>query len=294
MPEPTPMTTEKIERAARKLAERRPAYATMLAFYADVFCAQEISKGDLDLEPIRLAPDTVAARQHQGLPLVDIAALRVDTASAARLVREICRLIAVHQTQIKDAAERLAIAFEQRDLDPKPLFRSLLSSDDGDLPAMADRIGIDRKALVFICYHGIQPSIESCATQLATHLDPDEVRRQSGCPVCGSAPGLALLAHEGRRVLCCSFCRHQWRAPRVFCALCENTRAGELHYLFAEDEKDLRVDVCDRCRQYLKSVDTRDLARPVFPPLEQVASLHLDMIAAQKGYKSGVDIGLES
>ncbi len=294
MPEPTPMTTAKIERAARKLAERRPAYAKMLAFYADVFCAQEKSKGDLILEPIQLAPDTVAAGQQDGQPLVDIAALRVDTASAERLVREICRLIAVHQTQIQDAAERLVEALEQRKLDPERLFRSLLSGDDGDLPAMADRIGIDRKALAFICYHGIQPSIESCATQLAHHLDPEEVRRKSGCPVCGSAPGLALLAHEGRRVLCCSFCRHQWRAPRVFCALCENTRAGELHYLFAEDENDLRVDVCDRCRQYLKSVDTRDLVRPVFPPLEQIASLHLDVIATEKGYTSGIDIGLDS
>ena len=87
MPEPTPMTTDKIERAARKLAERRPSYATMLAFYADVFCAQEKSKGDLDLEPVRLAPDTMASRRHDGQPLVDIAALRVDTASAERLVR---------------------------------------------------------------------------------------------------------------------------------------------------------------------------------------------------------------
>ncbi len=294
MPEQTPMTTEKIERAARKLAERRPAYATMLAFYADVFCAQEKSKGDLDLEPIQLAPDTVAARQQDGQPLVDIAALRVDTASAERLVSEICRLIAVHQTQIQDAAKRLATALGERNLDPEKLFRSLLSGGDSDLPATADRIGIDRKALAFICYHGIQPSIESCATQLAHHLDPEDVRRQIGCPVCGSAPGLALLAHEGRRVLCCSFCRHQWRAPRVFCALCGNTRAGELHYLFAEDEMDLRVDVCDHCRQYLKAVDTRDLARPVFPPLEQVASLHLDMIAAQKGYKSGIEIGIDS
>ena len=294
MPEPTPMTTDKIERAARKLAERRPAYATMLAFYADVFCAQEKSKGDLDLEPVHLAPNTVAARQHDGQPLVDIAALRVDAVSAERLVREICRLIAVHQTQIQDAAERLLKALEQRDLDPEKLFPCLLSGDDGDLSAAADRTGIDRKALAFICYHGIQPSIESCATQLAHHLDPDDVRRQSGCPVCGSAPGIALLGHEGRRVLCCSLCRHHWRAPRVFCALCGNNRAGQLHYLFAEDERDLRVDVCDHCRQYLKSVDTRDLARPVFPPLEQVASLHLDMIATEKGYTSGIDIGLDS
>ncbi len=293
MSEPTPMTTEKIKRAGRQLAQKRPAYAAMLAFYTDVFCAQEESKGNLELDPIQLPPETVAARQREERPLVDIAAFRFDTASAEGLTLEVCRLIGVHQTQIEKGAKLVADALGDRVLDAERLFRSLLGDDD-DLPAAAERIGIDPKTLAFIGYHGLQPSIESCAAQLAYHLDSDNVRSRSGCPVCGSAPSLALLAHEGRRVLCCSFCRHQWRAPRVFCALCENTRSGQLHYFFAEEEKDLRVDVCDHCRQYLKAVDTRDLARPVFPPLEQVASLHLDMIAAQKGYKSGIEIGIDS
>ncbi len=292
MSEPTPMTTEKIKRAGRQLAQRRPAYAAMLAFYTDVFCAQEESKGNLELDPIQLPPETVAARQREERPLVDIAAFRFDTVSAERLTQEICRLIGVHQTQIEKGAKRVAGALKDRVLDPERLFHSLLVDDDY-LPATAERIGIDRNTLVFIGYLGLQPSIASCAAQLAHHLDSDNVRSRSGCPVCGNPPALALLAHEGRRVLCCSFCRHQWRAPRVFCALCENTRSGQLHYFFAEEEKDLRVDVCDNCRQYLKSIDTRDLARPVFPPLEQVASLHLDMIAAEKGFKSAIEIGID-
>ena len=292
MSEPTPMTTEKIKRAGRQLAQRRPAYAAMLAFYTDVFCAQEESKGNLELDPIQLPPETVTARQREERPLVDIAAFRFDTASAESLTQEICRLIGVHQTQIEKGAKRMAGALKDRGLDPERLFRSLLVDDDY-LPATAERTGIDRNTLVFIGYLGLQPSIASCAAQLAHHLDSENVRSRSGCPVCGSPPALALLGHEGRRVLCCSFCRHQWRAPRVFCALCENTRSGQLHYFFAEEEKDLRVDVCDNCRQYLKSIDTRDLARPVFPPLEQVASLHLDMIAAEKGFKSAIEIGID-
>ncbi len=294
MPEPTPITIEQIERAARKLAELRPAYADILTFYAGVFVAQEKNKGEIALDPIQLSPETIAHRLQEGLPLVEVSKLRFDTAAGASLITQICRLIATHGTEIQDSAEKIAEALDRREFEPQQLFKGLLEDQDAYLPTTADRIGVDRKHLAFIGYHSIQPAVELCAVQLATHLDTDTVRRRSGCPICGSTPGLALLAHEGRRVLCCSFCRHQWRAPRVFCALCENTRAGQLHYFFSEEEKDLRVDVCDHCRQYLKSVDTRELTRPVFPPLEQVASLHLDMIAAEKGYASGIELSLES
>ncbi|RPJ13122.1 MAG: formate dehydrogenase accessory protein FdhE, partial [Deltaproteobacteria bacterium] len=49
-----------------------------------------------------------------------------------------------------------------------------------------------------------------------------------------------------------------------------------------------RVDACDSCRKYLKTVDTRVLNRRVYPALEQVASLHLDLKAAEAGYTAAL------
>ena len=181
-------------------------------------------------------------------------------------------------------------AVDRRELHPQALFKNLLQGDDLFFQTTAAQIGADSKALAFLAYNAIQPSLELCAAQLACYLHAETVWRKGYCPVCGSAPGLAILGEEGRRVLSCSFCRHQWRAPRIFCAFCENTPAGELHYFFAEEENDLRVEVCDRCRKYIKSVDSRQTSRPLFPPLEQVASLHLDMIAAEKGFSGDVDL----
>lgn len=294
MPEATPITIEQIGRAARKLSQLRPAYAAMLAFYEDVFTAQEKSKSAIDLEPIRLSPDSVDTSRQKGRPLVRVSDLQFDSAAGAGLLSEVCRLIATHGTNIKASADAVAGALERRVINPQHLFKGLLEGDDSLFQSTATRIGADPQALAFIAYHSIQPAIELSAVQLATYLAPDAVRHQGQCPICGSAPGFAILGHEGRRVLCCGFCRHQWRAPRIFCAFCENTQTDQLHYFFAEEEKDLRVDVCDRCRQFLKSIDDREVARPVFPPLEQVASLHLDMIAVEKGYKGGADLNLES
>ena len=287
------ITKEHISRAAHKLAQLRPAYADMLAFYEAVFICQEEAKADIDLEPIRLAPDTVAERRQNGTPLVEVSALAFDPASAERLIEQLGGLAATHPTEMKAAAMALSRAVDGGDLDPQELFLSLLRGDDAFFQDTAARIGSEPRTMAFLAYNSMQPSIEMRATQLAAYLDPEAVWRKGHCPICGSAPGLAVLVEEGRRVLCCSFCRHQWQAPRIFCVFCGNTKTDELTYFFAEEEKDLRVDVCEHCRNYLKTVDRRNIGRPLFPPLEQVASLHLDMIAVEKGYRRSTGAGIE-
>jgi formate dehydrogenase maturation protein FdhE len=37
-------------------------------------------------------------------------------------------------------------------------------------------------------------------------------------------------------------------------------------------------------------VDTRVLARRAYPPLDQIASLHLDIKATEEGYAAGIPI----
>jgi FdhE protein len=288
-----PLTIEQIHKATRQLTRQRPTYGAMLAFYESVFVAQEQAKGAIDLEPIILAPDALETHQKEALPLVDIPAFRVDPKAAEGLLSQLCELITTHGTEMAATAQAVSHAIDRREIQRHDLFERLLTGDDLFFQTTSARLGADRNALAFLAYNSIQPSLELCAEQLSRYLDTEAVWRKGYCPVCGSAPGLAVLGEEGRRVLSCSFCRHQWPAPRIFCAFCENTRTGQLHYFYAEEEKDLRVDVCDHCHKYLKTVDAREASRPVFPPLEQVASLHLDIIAAEKGFTGGVDLDLE-
>jgi FdhE protein len=43
--------------------------------------------------------------------------------------------------------------------------------------------------------------------------------------------------------------------------------------------------LCDTCRRYLKTVDTRTADRSIYPPLEALTTLHLDMKAKDMGYE---------
>lgn len=294
MPMLPPITPDQIHKAARQLTQLRPSYTDLLAFYAAVFTQQEKAKGDIDLAPMQLPPETVAARRRKSLPLVEVSGLAFDLPTSHGLLETLCALAATQATEMHETAAAVAEARARGDLDPQALFRSFLRSDDVYLQDTAERIGSDAKTLGFLAYHSIQPSIELGAAQLASYLDTESVWQKGYCPVCGSAPGLAVLGQEGHRVVVCSFCRHQWQAPRLFCVFCENTTTDELHYVFTEEERDLRIDVCERCRHYIKTVQRREVSRPLFPPLEQVASLHLDMIAAEKGFRSGMGLTFEA
>ena len=123
--------------------------------------------------------------------------------------------------------------------------------------------------------------------QLRGELDP-ETRRKSHCPVCGSLPSLSLLkGEEGKRYLLCSCCGYQWRADRLSCPVCNNTDQGSLHYFCGEGEDACRIDLCDTCHHYIKTIDYRSLEESD-PSLEDLATLHLDVLAAQKGYRRAV------
>ncbi|MBL0714190.1 MAG: formate dehydrogenase accessory protein FdhE [Desulfosarcina sp.] len=294
MPAETPITIEQIRKAARKLSQLRPAYATILSFYENVFTLQEKAKSDIDLEPIPLSREQLERRRQRDLPLVDVPAFTIDRKAGKRLLNQLCELIETHGTGMRKSAAAVSGAVARRELQPQNLFERLLRGDDRFFQTTANRTGTDKNALAFIAYNSIAPSLELCAVQLSCYLDREAVRSKKNCPVCGSFPSLAVLGEEGRRELHCSFCRHHWKAPRIFCAFCENTTAAELHYFFGEEEKDMRVDVCEGCRKYIKTVDGRVVSRPVFAPLEQVASLHLDIIAAEKGFSGGANLHLES
>jgi len=95
---------------------------------------------------------------------------------------------------------------------------------------------------------------------------------------------MAFLDKDGKRHLKCCFCSHEWLVKRMGCVFCENNDKDYQHYFFNNEEKEYRVNLCDNCHNYIKMVDLRQIERAFYPKLEQIATLHLDMQAKEKGY----------
>ena len=138
-----------------------------------------------------------------------------------------------------------------------------------------------------------------CAGGFGRLLVRDQLRvcksqHHGTCPVCGSAPILSLLEDEGRRKLVCSFCWYLWPAKRVQCPYCDGSGSDDMHYFYSEAEKDTRVDLCDICQKYIKTIDTRKTARLIYPPLEHISTMHLDIKAQEMGFGPGIRLFMQA
>lgn len=128
----------------------------------------------------------------------------------------------------------------------------------------------------------LQPSAEYLSKQ-ATEISTSENR----CPQCGALPLLAVLRPEGdgaKRFLQCSFCLAEWAFRRVLCPWCGETDKDKLPRYSADECTYVRVEACDSCKRYLKSVDltVNGLAVPLVDELGLAA---LDVWANERSYK---------
>jgi FdhE protein len=104
--------------------------------------------------------------------------------------------------------------------------------------------------------------------------------------MCGNTPTLSeIQGKEGERRLRCGWCGAGWYYPRLRCAFCRTDGHKTLGYLAVEGEEEkYRLQTCDVCRGYLKVVVTFDPIPVELLPVEDLATLHLDSIARERGF----------
>jgi FdhE protein len=109
---------------------------------------------------------------------------------------------------------------------------------------------------------------------------------QITCPFCGARPVSGVLRGEGdgaKRWLLCSLCSTEWPFVRVACPNCGERDKDKLPIYMASGFDHVRVEGCDHCHTYIKSVDlTRD-GRAV-PIVDELATVALNIWAEDHGY----------
>jgi formate dehydrogenase accessory protein FdhE len=135
----------------------------------------------------------------------------------------------------------------------------------------------------------LQPYAQCLRTIDAPPIDRDIPRGRYSCPFCGGAPQLSILeragdADGGSRQLFCGTCFTVWRCPRVRCPQCGEDDERRLGYYHSPAFEHLRVDACDTCNHYLKTVDLTRLGIAV-PVVDEVAAATLDLWAREHNYQ---------
>jgi formate dehydrogenase accessory protein FdhE len=109
----------------------------------------------------------------------------------------------------------------------------------------------------------------------------------STCPLCGGKPAVGVLRSEGdgaKKSLICMLCAHEWAFRRIYCPACGEEREPQMAYYSAPEIAHVRVDVCDTCHSYLKSVDLTKTGLAV-AVVDELATIPLDLWAREHGYE---------
>jgi FdhE protein len=148
-------------------------------------------------------------------------------------------------------------------------------------PGGDDGVPDPEKAL--FAYALLQPYAECLAARMKVASDV----AQAHCPFCGSRPQVAVLRQEGdgaKRSLICSLCSTEWIFRRVVCPNCGEEHKDRLPIFIANEFDYVRVDACESCRTYIKSIDLTKNGRAV-PVVDELATVSLNLWASENNYQ---------
>ncbi|MGA8489788.1 MAG: formate dehydrogenase accessory protein FdhE [Terriglobales bacterium] len=106
------------------------------------------------------------------------------------------------------------------------------------------------------------------------------------CPFCGGKPLVGALRPEGdggKRFLICALCSTEWAFRRILCPSCGEESVDKLAVYTASEFNHVRVEGCDSCQHYIKTVDLTKNGLAV-PVVDELATIPLNLWAQEHGY----------
>jgi formate dehydrogenase accessory protein FdhE len=272
-PPPRPTFSKRIQRA-QKLSELHTAAADLLRFYARLAFYQQRVFDSLASSIVSQVPEPPAEPGRVPSGTSNPWPLNLDL--LIPLFPEFSRSLSdISPTPMRSRALELASSKPDEHVFLITHFwNGSFSSDSSDRARSTDR---------FIALAFLQPYAEWLAQSGHTS---SAATRHATCPICGSEPICAVLRdqdHGARRSLVCSLCMNEWVFPRVVCPACGEDRFESLPVFTPQEIPHVRIDACETCHHYIKTIDmTKDgLAVPI---VDELAAISLDLWASDNGY----------
>jgi FdhE protein len=281
-----PNSLEIIASKVKRISERNPAYAEVIRWVGDLLVETLRDDAPKELHLLEMNPelkidsaDKLEAWK-QGRSFLTPQKLTFDWEKTISLYKRLVELVKKREDGRRQE-KGLLKALEEMENGVPVLIKAALEADTEAIEISAKALNIDSPVLALLLRLAMRPALIAISQAVLKQLDLS-LWHYGHCPVCGSVPRLAELSGEGgKRILHCSLCEAAWPYPRLRCPFCENDNREELGYLRAEKEEGLRVDLCGRCNNYLKTIDLRELAGPIIVPLDDTATWHLDIVAVK-------------
>jgi FdhE protein len=234
-------------------------------------------------EPIALAADRARDKLHNGVPLLRGERVPLDHTAIRSLMLDLCRAVR-HSEAHSGAANPIATAIEHGQLDIAALVAAVLEGAAAAIREQAATLEIDGELLCTLLRFSLFPALEQLAAQLAP-LRRLAAWQPGYCPTCGSWPLLSeYRGLDQARFLRCGLCATEWSLDRLLCPFCGCRDHQQLGYLHIEGDQQKRAATCTQCRCYNKTLATLVPIPAIELAVDDLATIHLDIIALEHGY----------
>lgn len=266
-----------------RLIQKRPIYKKALFIYRDMMVFLNEIEPEIKYE----TKDEVVhdIKVKEGFPLFSREDLPLDLKAASSLVERLLEHLTSKKRKDKEALEKTLDRVRTDSNWIKSVIAAFLSRDESTIVNMAEKVDLEPMVLKFLTHMALRPSLDNLKESVSKRIQKDSWNYGS-CPLCGSYPDMAYLGEEGKRFLHCELCGYEWHYPRLKCPFCENDEPKKLGYFESEEEEGFRVDFCKKCNRYIKTLDMRVIEAPAPLELENLITLHLDMLAHDQGFKN--------
>lgn len=256
-----------------------PHYVELLDILSDILILREEYRKTMAEVFSSVDESLIAAKMAGGLPLIDFSSGHFDLTEPKQYF---LALLDIAEKRSPGETTELTEKINRGDFDYDNLVLSSFYMQDDEQPEEMEEDYFD--LIELFLEESLRPSLEIVAQKYAG------VIARSGwaegyCPICGKEPKIGQIRGEEGRYLFCNQCGFEWHFLRIKCPFCSNEEQQSLAYFTVEGDEQYRVDVCNECKRYIKIVDFRESKREPNLDVEDIATLHLDILANEEGYE---------
>jgi hypothetical protein len=274
-------TTDKIFAILQKQEKEEGKLPLLLEFYQALLKTQDRARASMGMLEPTISAEAIKSRLSHGQPLVKFDELALDWPSLRKIFVEVTTVFGQYPQLFGEMPSRLT-----KDNAGKLLTKKAVKAWYNGKPLPPTLLeGINENLMLTVIQSTLHPFLAAHAEALTDAIKPDSWHKNF-CPVCGGMPDIAYMEKTvGARRLLCSRCDAEWQFHRIECPYCLNKEQTTLSFL-TDEESLYRLYLCEKCKCYLKVIDSRKTEAELLMPLERLHTLDLDRQAKERGYHS--------
>jgi len=263
-----------------------PHYTELLDIMADILILREEYLKNMSRPIFHVDENLIAQKMTGGLPLIDLTDKEFDL---KRPRDYFYALIQAAEKRIPELEQSISDIVDDPDFDWETSVRASFDCKANEADARTTEADREEESSIdlidLLLEESLRPELEIIAKKYGERVAKSGWR-EGYCPICGKEPKIGEIRkdEEGKRYLFCHQCGFKWYFHRIKCPFCGNDEQQSLAYFEVEGEERYRVDVCNKCWRYIKTVELPKSGDEPDMDVEDIATLHLDMIAYDEGY----------